>query len=122
MLKTNLLAFSAALLGAANIAAAAGAFDGKWQVQTEAGRCSGAAARGEFSIIFVATVTGNDLTGTISGGRGTVEGKTTIAPDGSFTLTVALTTISGKFAGDKLAITAKSSICVDRSGTGGRVS
>ena len=120
-MKVTLFAFSAAVLCASAFSASAGPYDGKWQARTEAGKCSGAGLRGEYSVIFAATVSGNDLAGTISGGRGTVEGKTTIATDGSFTLIVGLTTINGKFTGDKLSITARSSICDTRSGTGGRV-
>jgi hypothetical protein len=123
MTKSGLIAFSVTLLCAASFAAAAGPYDGKWQIQTAPGKCTGTRAQnGIFPLNFAANVSGNNLSGSVSTERGaSLEGGATIAADGTFTLTVGGTTIIGKFTADKLSITAKSSVCDDRSGTGGRV-
>jgi len=122
MRKCLCLAFFTALVFI-TIPADAQSLNGTWRVQTNEAVCTNAGAKGStFAVIFTAIVAGTDLTGTISGARGSADGKTKIGADGTFKMNIGTSEISGKFAGDKLSITVRSSICQERNGTGGRIS
>ena len=120
MTKSLWVVSSVALLCLSAAAVRAESYDGRWEVRTNKASCGRLGLPTD--VFITGTVKGSVFTATVYYARGAgAPVDIQIAADGSFHHNQGGVFVDGKFAGDKLSVDVKSSICPERTGAGGRV-